>query len=45
MAVRYAISGIPQVLVFKGGDQPKDRLVGLQSEATLVKLLNGVVAA
>jgi thioredoxin 1 len=41
LATRYAISSIPQVFVFHGGEQPKDRLAGLQSEATLVKLLNG----
>jgi thioredoxin 1 len=43
VAVRYAISGIPQLLIFKGGDQPKDRAVGLQSEANLVKMLNRVL--
>ena len=40
VAVRYAISGIPQLLFFKGGDKPQDRLVGVQAEATLVKTLN-----
>jgi thioredoxin 1 len=39
-ASRYAISGIPALLFFHGGDQPKERLVGVQSEATLVKTLN-----
>jgi thioredoxin 1 len=43
LAVRYAISGIPQVLFFKGGDQPKDRLVGLQSESALVKAVNRIL--
>ena len=43
MAVRYGISGIPQVLLFKGGDQPRDRLVGLQSESVLVKRINQVL--
>src|SRR4051812_35985578 len=27
MAVKYGISGIPQVLIFRGGDQPKERVV------------------
>src|SRR6516225_8096685 len=45
LAVRYGISGIPQVLLFKGGDQPKERVVGLQSEAALVKLINNVLGA
>ena len=40
VAVRYAISGIPQLLFFHGGEQPKERLVGVQAEATLVKSLN-----
>ena len=40
IAVQYRITSIPQLLVFKGGDQPKERLVGLQPEAVLVKMLN-----
>ena len=43
MAVKYGISGIPQVLIFKGGDQPRERLVGLQSEAAIVKVINKVL--
>jgi thioredoxin 1 len=43
MAVRYGISGIPQVLLFKGGDQPRERLVGVQSEAALVNVINRVL--
>jgi thioredoxin 1 len=46
VAVRYGISGIPQVLFFAGkggGDQPKDRLVGFQSEAELTKAVNRVL--
>jgi thioredoxin 1 len=41
LASRYAVSAIPLLLLFKGGsDQPMEKLVGLQNEATLVKLLN-----
>jgi thioredoxin 1 len=40
MAAKYGISGIPQVLLFKGGDQPKERLVGLQPESAIVKVVN-----
>jgi thioredoxin 1 len=43
VAIRYAISGIPQVLIFKGGDQPREKSVGLVPEANLVKLLNRVL--
>jgi thioredoxin 1 len=45
VAVRYAISGIPQVLLFKGSDQPVERLVGLQPETALVKVINRVLGA
>jgi thioredoxin 1 len=41
IAVKYGISSIPQVLVFKGGnDQPVDKTVGVQPEANLVKMIN-----
>jgi thioredoxin 1 len=43
LAVKYGISGIPQVLIFKGGDQPREKLVGLQSEQALVKVINRVL--
>lgn len=45
LAVRYGISAIPQVLLFKGGEEPKERLVGLQSEGALVKILNRMLEA
>ena len=45
LAVRYAISGIPQVLLFKGGDQPRERIVGLTPERELVKVINRVLEA
>ncbi len=40
IGVRYAISAIPQLLFFHGGEQPKNRMVGVQAEAVLVKELN-----
>jgi len=43
LAVRYGISGIPQVLLFKGGEEPRERLVGLQPEAALVKVIDRVL--
>jgi thioredoxin 1 len=43
LAVKYRITSIPQLLLFKGGEQPQERIVGLQTEATLVKLLNKVL--
>jgi thioredoxin 1 len=43
IAVRYGISAIPQVFVFKGGEEPKERVVGLTSEGELTKVINRVV--
>ena len=45
LAVRYGISGIPQVLVFRGGDQPRERLVGLQREQDIAKVIDRVLQA
>ena len=39
IAVKYGISSIPQVMIFKGSDQPVDRTVGVQPEANLVKMI------
>ena len=43
LAVRYGISGIPQVLIFRGGDQPRERMVGLQREQDLLKVIDRVL--
>jgi thioredoxin 1 len=43
IAIKYGISTIPQVLLFKGSDQPVDKVVGVQAEATFVKMLNRVL--
>jgi len=45
IAIKYGISGIPQLLLFKGGGEPKERMVGLNSEANVVKLINRVLGA
>jgi thioredoxin 1 len=45
IAVRYGISGIPTVLIFQGGEEPKERLVGLRSEKELVGVINRVLGA
>jgi thioredoxin 1 len=42
-AVKYGISGIPQVLIFKGGDQPRERVVGLTPERELEKVIQRVL--
>jgi thioredoxin 1 len=43
IAVRYRISSIPAVLIFKGSDQPAERVVGNRPEAEFVKVLNRVL--
>src|SRR6516165_10727890 len=43
LAVKFGISGIPQVLIFKGGDQPRERVVGLAPERELVKVIDRVL--
>ncbi len=45
IAVRYDISGIPTVLIFKGGETPREKVVGVQSEGNLAKLIDGVLAS
>jgi thioredoxin 1 len=44
-AIEYDITAIPQVLIFKGGDKPKSKVVGLTSEKELVKLIDQALAA
>jgi thioredoxin 1 len=43
LAVKYGILNIPRVYIFKGGDQPQKMIVGLTSEANLVKEINSVL--
>ncbi len=43
VAVRYGISGIPAMLFFKGGPEPRQRLVGLQPENAIVNQINGLL--
>jgi thioredoxin 1 len=41
IAAKYRISAIPQIMIFKGGDQPVERpSPGVKSEADIVKMLN-----
>jgi thioredoxin 1 len=44
IAAKYRISAIPQIMVFKGGDQPVERpSPGVKSEAEIVKMLTRVL--
>jgi len=44
IAARYRISAIPQIMIFKGGDQPVERpSPGVKSEAEIVKMITRVL--
>ncbi len=43
LAAKYRVTNIPRVLIFKGGDQPHRTIVGLVSEAEIVKNINSVM--
>jgi thioredoxin 1 len=43
VAAKFGITSIPQVLLFKGGDQPRDRVVGLAPEPSFQKMLKDVL--
>jgi thioredoxin 1 len=45
IATRYAISSIPALLFFKGGDQPRERVVGTRTERELEQVINRIVEA
>jgi thioredoxin 1 len=45
IAVKYGITSIPRLLVFKGGDQPREQLVGAQREDVITKMLNRALEA
>jgi thioredoxin 1 len=45
IAVRYGITSIPAVLLFKGGAEPAERSVGVRPEAEFVKMINRVLEA
>lgn len=43
LAVKYGVTSIPRVMIFKGGDRPREQVVGLRSEGELSALLNKVL--
>lgn len=46
IAARYRISAIPQLMIFHGGDQPKERpSPGVKTEAAIVQMLNRVMGS
>jgi len=42
LAIKYGVNSIPRVLIFQGGDQPRERVDGLVHEKELVKVVNRV---
>jgi thioredoxin 1 len=45
IAIKYGITSIPRLLVFKDGDQPREQLVGAQREDVITKMLNRALEA
>jgi len=42
IAAKYRVTSIPRVFIFKGGEQPEKSIVGLTSEAELVRQIDSV---
>jgi thioredoxin 1 len=45
LAVKYGVTSIPRVLIFKGGEQPREQVVGFVPEKELVNAINRVLEA
>ncbi|HTK76674.1 MAG TPA: thioredoxin [Gemmataceae bacterium] len=45
LAIKYDVTTIPRVLIFKGSDQPLQQVVGLTPETELVKMLDKALAS
>jgi thioredoxin 1 len=45
LGIQYGVSSIPLLLLFKGGEQPRQKLVGLQREADITKLIDQLLAS
>jgi len=45
LAIKYDVTTIPRVLVFKGSDKPLHQVVGLTPEAELAKILDKALGA
>ena len=43
IAAQHRVTNIPRVLIFKGGETPKQTIVGLVSEGELSKAIDGVM--
>jgi thioredoxin 1 len=43
VATKYGVTSIPRVFVFKGGDKPREKFVGLTPERDLLAAINRVL--
>jgi thioredoxin 1 len=43
LAIKYDVTTIPRVLLFKGGEKPVQQIVGMTPEAELVRMLDKVL--
>jgi len=43
VAVKFGVTNIPRVLIFKGSDKPRKTIVGLTSENDLATAINSVM--
>jgi thioredoxin 1 len=43
VATKFGITSIPRVFIFKGGDRPREKFVGVLSERDLVASINKVL--
>jgi len=45
LAIKYGITSIPQLLVFKGGERPREQVAGAQREDVITKMLDRALEA
>jgi thioredoxin 1 len=45
LAIKYGVTSIPRLLVFKNGEQPREQLVGAQREDVIAKMLDRALEA
>jgi thioredoxin 1 len=45
LAVKYGVNSIPRLLIFKGGEQPRERIDGLVPEKEIANAINRVLGA
>lgn len=43
IAIKYRVTNIPRVYIFKGGEKPRREIVGLVSEGELTKAIDAVM--